>query len=262
MFLIDHKRVTLLSYISRVTSSKMTQSETQILVFRTAAWPVISYPCVNAAECSYLSRGEPCSHPQPSLCRPLLQLLQVTLCSEPILHPARSPPQLANQTRTLCFPPSHPVMKTPHCTLAQHRSQSTPLKIPFQFSQLIVGNCSLTTACQPAVHWPKIIVSSCPGLSRLLMTMSCKTVSKTLLKSGHVTPTAFLLPTRSVALSQKEKRLVSDDLLLTNPCWLFCSYPRYRRGAYNRLFDCLFHVLAGSWLDYKTLDSAFSPCYG
>ena len=167
-----------------------------------------------------------------------------------------------------CRPNNNPLLSTIPPINDNTTSYSSPTKIskhpaqnPLPASQLIIGSCSLTAVCKPPVHWPKIRVSSHPVFSKLLMTMPCKTVSKTLLKSEHVTTNAFFLPTRSVALSQKEKRLVSDYLLLTNPCWLFCSYPRYLRGVYDRLFDCLFHVLAGSWLDYKSLDSAFSPCY-
>lgn len=201
------------------------------------------------------SRGESCSCPCPILYRPPIQLLQVTLHSEPILHLAHSPSQPAKQTRASAF---H------HCSA----SHSAPAQIPKQptqnplaVAQVTIGDWALTTACQSPVHWPQRRVSSHPGFPMFLLTVSCKTVWKTFSKSRQLTTTVFFQPTRSVAVSQEEKRLVSGDLLLTNTCQLSCSHPSLQ-GFYDLLFDCLFHVSAGIQLDYKSLASAVSPCYG
>lgn len=104
---VDHKCVTLLRYISLVTSSKTIHSQLST---------------------------ETSSCPQPGLSRPLIRPPQVILHSEPLLHLVRSPSQLANQARIPCFPASYSLVKTPHHTLVHHRSQSTCSRPPSSFT--------------------------------------------------------------------------------------------------------------------------------
>lgn len=251
MFLINQKSVTLLTHISPIPSSKMTHSKTQSLLFKKLptliALMLFSVPA--STEESLAAVPAPFCTGHPSNFSRLLYILNpFSTC--PTAYPSlKSKQEPLLSTITL------------HHTLSQQIPKQ-PIQNPLAVSQVTIGNQSLTTACWTHVYWPQRTVSSHPGFTMLLLTVSCKAVWKTFLKSKHLTTTVFFQPTRSVAVSQKEKRLVSGDWLLTNTCQLSCSHPCSLQGVYDPLFDCLFHVLAGIQLDYKSLGSAVSPCYG
>lgn len=81
-----------------------------------------------------------------------------------------------------------------HCSASHSAPAPIPkhsAQNPLAVSRVTIGNWSLITACQRAVYWPQRTVSSHPGFSMLLLTVSCKTAWKILLKSRHLTTTGF-----------------------------------------------------------------------
>lgn len=136
---------------------------------------------------------------------------------------------LAQKPNESPLPSTIPAIKNKHVHgMAQVSKDST--QNPLSVSQLIISNhCSLTTACQPVVHWPKMTVSSCHRLSRLFMTISCKTVSKALLKLECLFPMHFSY-SQGLLPCHRRKR---------DWYWLFYSQPWYLSEAFtDQLFVC------------------------